>query len=269
MTLPSHAMSQASFPETYEQHLVGPLFRPWAEALLERASPAPGDRVLDLACGTGIAARLARERVGAGGRVVGVDLSAGMLAVARRIEPGIEWREGDACAPPLEAGERFDLVLCQQGLQFFPDRAEAVRRMRGALAPGGRVAVATWRDEAENPLFRELHRVAERRLGPFADPRHGFGDAGLLADLLRGAGLSDVRVERLSRPVRFSDGSIFLRLNSMALVGSSPASKAMGEEERRRLAAAIEAESAGVLGRFRDGSALSFEMAANVATAKG
>lgn len=162
-------MNQATFPEMYERWLVGPLFRPWAETTLEEVELSSGDRVLDIACGTGIVARLARERIGDAGHVVGVDISSDMLAVARAVAPGIDWREGKAGALPLYDGEQFDVVVCQQGLQFFPDKPAAAAEMRRALAKGGRLAVATWRSDDEIPFFRELRRVVERQLGAIAD----------------------------------------------------------------------------------------------------
>ena len=118
MALPEYAMNASSFPQMYEQWLVGPLFRPYAEVLVERARLTPADRVLDVACGTGIVARLAAQRIGDNGLVVGVDISPQMLAVARTVAPEIDWREGDVSALPVADGERFDVVLCQQGLQF-------------------------------------------------------------------------------------------------------------------------------------------------------
>src|SRR5690606_14801410 len=153
--------AQASFPEMYEQLLVGPLFRPWADLTLDEIGLRPGDRVLDVACGTGTVARQARARLGQSGTVVGVDVSGPMLGVARRVAPDIDWREGDAAALPLREGEQFDVVICQQGLQFFADRCAPVREMYRALAPGGRVAVSTWRPDDEIPFGRELRRVAE------------------------------------------------------------------------------------------------------------
>ncbi len=176
MALPAYANNQQSFPAMYEQQLVGPLFRPWAELLLARLRPAPGERVLDIACGTGIVARLAAERVGPSGTVVGVDVSPGMLEVARAVAPGVTWRDGSALDLPLTAGEQFDVVVCQQGLQFFADRPLAVRQMRKALAAGGRLGVATWRPVAEIPIFRQLQPVAERHIGAVIDQRHAFGD---------------------------------------------------------------------------------------------
>lgn len=269
MALPDYAMRQPTFPEMYEQHLVQPLFRPWAEILVERLHLSPGDRVLDLACGTGIVARLAKQRLGDHGHVVGVDLSPQMLAVASQVAPDIEWREGTAAALPIDDGERFTAVACQQGLQFFPDKPAAACEMRRALAPGGRVAVATWRSLDDAPIFRELHEVAERFVGPISDQRHSFGDPDALAGLLMNAGLSDVHVEPLTRTIRFAEGPRFVRLNTMALVGMSQIAKAMTDDERARVVDAIVTESRGVAARYAEGRGLAFDIGANVATARG
>jgi ubiquinone/menaquinone biosynthesis C-methylase UbiE len=261
-------MSQSNFPQMYEQWLVGPLFRPWAELTLDEVSLSPVDRVLDIACGTGIVARLAKERIGGTGHVVGIDVSPDMLAVARSIAPSIDWREGNAGALPLKEGEQFDAVICQQGLQFFANKPAAVAEMRRALAKGGRLAVATWRSDAEIPFFHELRRVAERHLGPIADQRYSFGDPGRLEVLLRDAGFHDVRVTRQSRQIRFEDGAPFLRLNTMALIGMSAAWKAMQDQERNRLMEAIMSESAPVLRRYAEGPSLAFKLSTNLATAR-
>jgi ubiquinone/menaquinone biosynthesis C-methylase UbiE len=262
-------MKQASFPEMYERWLVGPLFRPWAEMTLDEVGLSGGQRVLDIACGTGILARVAGERLGDAGYVVGVDVSPDMLAVARAAAPGIDWREGNAGALPLNDGEQFDIVACQQGLQFFPDKPAAVAQMRRALAKGGRVAVATWRSDEEIPFFRELRRVAERHLGAISDQRYGFGDAALLETLLREAGFNDIKSKILSRTIRFEDGAPFLRLNTMALVGMSAAGKAMSDQERKRIVAAIVSESMPVQQSYTDGSALTFDLRTNLVTATG
>lgn len=266
MTLPNFAT--ASFPEMYDRHLVPPLFRPWAELLLELAPPARGDRVLDVACGTGIVARLAQEKVGARGRVGGVDLSPAMLGVARTASPDIEWREGSAVALPVEEGEAFDIVFCQQGLQFFPDKVEAVAEMRRTLAPGGRLALAVWRSDEESPFLLKLRRIAERRVGPIQDARHGFPDEAALGALLSDAGFEDVTVEPRSLTMRFGDGAVFVHLNTMALVGMSAAGKDMDEEARAKAVAAIAEESAELLADYSDRGALSYEITSNVATAR-
>lgn len=268
MTLPSYAMNQASFPEMYERFLVGPLFRPWAELTLDEVKLSPGDRVLDVACGTGIVARVAKERLGQNAQVAGIDVSADMLAVARAVAPDIDWREGNASSLPLHEGERFDVVVCQQGLQFFSDKAQAVAQMRRALAKHGRLAVTTWRSDDEIPFSRELRRVAERHLGAITDHRYAFGDASLLEKLLRDAGFHDIHVKTVARTILFDDGEPFLRLNTMAFVGMSTAGKAMDDDERKRVIEAIIEESVPVLQQYSDGPKLAFELSTNLAIAK-
>lgn len=265
MTLP---FGQASFPELYERELVGPLFQPFAEAMVEALAPAGGEALLDVACGTGIVARLARARAGPDARVVGVDVNPGMLEVARRTEPGIEWRQGDAAALPLADGERFAAVACHQGAQFFPDRAAAFREMHRALGPGGRVAVATWCREEEFPLLVGLRRAAERHVGPIADRRHALGDAGELEALLRAAGFEEVRVTRVSRQVRYADPWPFVRMNAMALVGMSAPGPALGEAERGAAVEAVVRDSAGLVSGHSDAEGLAYELATNLATAR-
>lgn len=124
----------------YEELFVPRVGRPCANALVAAASPRPGERVVDVACGTGIAARLAAERVGATGSVAGVDVNAGMLGVARSIAPDIDWHEAGAEALPL-GDDSVDVVLCSLGLMFFPDKVAALREMRRVLTSGGRAGV--------------------------------------------------------------------------------------------------------------------------------
>jgi ubiquinone/menaquinone biosynthesis C-methylase UbiE len=139
MTLP---FTQASFPELYEQHLVPPLFRPFAEDIVQDLEIARGNDVLDIACGTGIVSRLAKKRAGDGGNVVGVDSNPQMLDVARRSDPSVDWRQGDASNLPVDETEKFDVVTCQQGIQFFPDRPAAMREMHRVLKDNGRLGVS-------------------------------------------------------------------------------------------------------------------------------
>jgi ubiquinone/menaquinone biosynthesis C-methylase UbiE len=268
MTLPGYAVSQSSLPEAYERWLVGPLFRPFAEEILDGLALSPGNRLLDIACGTGIVSRVARERLGHAACIVGVDLSPDMLAVARGVAPDIDWREGNAGALPLRDGETCDVAVCHQGLQFFPDRSRAAAEMRRALAGGGRLAVATWRSDEESPFIRELRQVAERRLGAVSDQRYGFGDAGPIEALLLEAGFHDARSRTISRTIRFEDGAAFVELNAMALVGMSAAGKLADARERRRLVDAIVDDSAAVVKAHHDGSELAFELATNLSTAR-
>ena len=259
----AEAINFSSMAEMYEQFLVEPLFRPWVDDLLQRAELSAGDRVLDIACGTGIAARVARERLGADARVVGIDASAPMLAVARRQGPEIDWREGNAAALPVGPDERFDVVVCQQGMQFFPDRLAAAREMRRVCAPGGRVVVATWRPLPDVPMCRDLNGIAERHLGPVVDQRHTLGDAAVLSGLLEEAGFRSVRVDVVTRTIRFVDPTAFFQLNAHAIVGMNAKSKE--EAERGRLAALIAEESRELLAKYPDGSGLAFDLSTNAA----
>src|SRR5690606_27779700 len=130
-------------PENYERYFVPAVGKPLAHDLLRLAALRPGERVLDVGCGTGVVTRLAARDVGAGGGAVGVDLEAAMLAVARSVTPptpGIEWRQADAQALPFD-DECFDVALCQMSLQFVEDRTRALAEMRRVLVPGGRVVL--------------------------------------------------------------------------------------------------------------------------------
>jgi ubiquinone/menaquinone biosynthesis C-methylase UbiE len=207
------------------------------------------------------------ERLGEGSHIVGVDLNAQMLAVACKFAPKLDWREGNAGALPVDDSEKFDVVVCQQGLQFFADKAAAVREMRRVLAPGGRLAISTWRALGEIPFMQELHRIAERHVGPVVDRRHGFGDAAAVEALLTDAGFQDVRVEKMSRTIRFADPAVFVRMNAMALVGMSAVCAPMDDARRAEVVAAIAGDSSEVLPPYVDGEGLAFELSANVATA--
>lgn len=139
---------EGSGPEAYQRYLVPIMFAPWARNLVDLVAPRTGERVLDVACGTGVVARCAAIHVGDEGTVVGLDVNDGMLQVARAtssgIRPAIEWRTGSATDMPLPDGS-FDVAFCLQGLQFFGDRSAALREMHRVLVPEGRLALAVWR----------------------------------------------------------------------------------------------------------------------------
>src|SRR5262245_40752015 len=115
--------------ETYESYMVPVLFAPWASRLIQSAKIQPNDRVLDVGCGTGIVARLIASDVDFHGTITGIDLSSNMLAVARAIseqnKQKIDWHEGRVESMPFQNGS-FDLVVCQEALQFFADRKLAL-----------------------------------------------------------------------------------------------------------------------------------------------
>jgi ubiquinone/menaquinone biosynthesis C-methylase UbiE len=196
-----------SIAENYHRHLVPAIFEPWAEDLVDLAAPQPGERVLDVACGPGVVARLAARRAGAG-RVTGLDVNPGMVEVARSLpsELPISWQQGSAVQMPFP-GEAFDVVLCQQGLQFFGDRAAGLNEMRRVLVPDGRVVLAVWGPIERSPGFAALAAALERNVSAAAAAaaRSPFSlwDAGELRDLIEGAGFRNVVVHSRTRMLRF------------------------------------------------------------------
>jgi ubiquinone/menaquinone biosynthesis C-methylase UbiE len=199
-----------SGPEAYERYLVPAIFAPWGERLVERARIGRGERVLDLACGTGIVARLAAACVGPGGAVTGVDINPEMIAVAHAVTSGggppIEWRESDAHALPFADGS-FDAGLCQFSLMFFSDRHAALLELRRVIAPGGRVAMAVWRSTAANPGWSLFATALEQHVSPAAAATMRapfvFADAEEIYTLVKGAGFHDVRMDVDTRTTRF------------------------------------------------------------------
>jgi ubiquinone/menaquinone biosynthesis C-methylase UbiE len=200
--------------EVYERHMVPAIFTSWVSALLELVAPKPGESVLDVACGTGVVARQAASQVGTGGRVVGLDLNGDMLALARASEPAVEWREGNAMALPF-ATNAFDIVVCHQGLQFFPDSGRALREAHRVLVPGGRFAVAVWCAIESSPGHHALTRGLARHLGPEAaglmSAVFRLDDARTLHTMLEAAGFHEVRVRREKRVACFPSPELFTR----------------------------------------------------------
>src|SRR5262249_31339410 len=144
---------EGSAPELYQRYLVPAVTALWAADLIDRAALQTGELLLDVACGTGVVARIAADRVGTAGRVAALDLNPGMLAVAQSLpavpSARIDWYEGSALDLPF-SNATFDVVLCQLGLQFFPDRPTALREMRRELVLGGRLALNVCVSHAHN-----------------------------------------------------------------------------------------------------------------------
>jgi SAM-dependent methyltransferase len=153
--------------ETYEAAFVPALFGPLAPHLVDAAGVTSGQRVLDVACGTGIVARVAADRVRDDGRVTGLDLNAAMLEVARRVRPGVDWRQGDAAALPFPDAS-FDVALCQSGLMFVPDVPRVLREMARVVTPGGTVGVQLWSSLDRQTGIRPLADAVAHHAGPDA-----------------------------------------------------------------------------------------------------
>ncbi len=209
-------------PELYQRYLVPAITAPWAADLVERAALRAGERVLDVACGTGVVARAAAERVGDTGRVAALDLNPGMLAVARALPQAsttIAWLEGSVLALPLPDAA-FDVVLCQLGLQFFPDRPLALWEMYLVLIPGGRLALNVFGPLAHNPAPHALSDAVDRHLGPGASAtkrtEHALADPGEVAGLLADAGFRGIAIATATKIIRFPSPADYVRLQLTA-----------------------------------------------------
>ena len=209
---------QLSQAESYEAYIVPAMFVPFTDALIAKARPRSGNRVLDVGCGTGIVSRVVAPIVGSSGRVVGLDIDPGMLAVARSSVPAdiveVEWHEGDVVEMPFENAE-FDLVLCQAALQFFPDKLAALREIRRVLATNGQAAVSVFRSIERNPAFEVLARALERHVSPEVGAMRraifALGEAEELLSLLVDAGFKDSRLSTAQMMIRFPSPEEFLR----------------------------------------------------------
>ena len=200
-----------SAAEIYEEFFVPALFRPWAPIVADAAGIKAGQRVLDVACGTGV---LAREAASRGGSVVGFDRNEGMLAMARRIAPAVEWKVGLAEHLPFPDGG-FDAVVSQFSLMFFDDRVEAVREMRRVLKPGGRLVVAVWDALENSPGYAAMVALLERLFGPRIagelQAPFALGDAGALRAVFAKAGLADAKVATHAGTARFPSIEAWVR----------------------------------------------------------
>jgi len=256
-------------PEMYERYLVPAAFGPLASLLLELAAIQPGERVLDVACGTGAVARLAVQDVGPTGQVVGLDLNPAMLAVARTVSlpPGasVRWQEGSADALPFAAAA-FEVVCCQQGLQFFPDRGAALREMHRVLVPGGRVVLGVWRAIEDNPgaaaFSAAVARYVSAEAGMRARAPFTLGEAAALHALLTAAGFRDVCIRTAVHTVRFASLEEHVR---RAMVTSPLADVFAQMEDTTR--AALVREVGTALQSYRDGEGLALPSATHLAVA--
>ena len=160
----SSLQAQVEAARAYETLMVPALFGAWPSQVLDAAKVRPGERVLDVGCGTGVLARAAAARVGRTGAVAGLDPAPGMLEVARQLAPGLEWHHGVSESLPF-ADASFDAVVSQFALMFFSDRRQSLREALRVLKPGGRLAIAVW-DAIENiPAYAIELEVLERLAG--------------------------------------------------------------------------------------------------------
>jgi ubiquinone/menaquinone biosynthesis C-methylase UbiE len=260
---------EASVPELYERHLVSAVTAMWAHDLIERVGVAAGDRVLDVACGTGVVARQAAERVGAAGSVDAVDLNPAMLAHARTLAgtgAPIEFHEASALDLPFDDG-CFDVVFCQLGLQFFPDRAVALREMHRVLVPGGRLALNVFAPIERNPATHALADALDRHIGPLTSvakrTEHALADPGGVHRLVAGAGFRDVRLETTTKTARFRSPEHYVLIQ----LSATPLAAVAGAIDPAKQAAVVD-DVTRALARFVDADGLAFPQELHVVLAR-
>jgi SAM-dependent methyltransferase len=247
----------------YEKDFVPAIFAQWPPVLAQVAGIKTGDRVLDVACGTGVLAREAANRVGPTGCVAALDLNEAMLAVARRLRPEIDWRQGDAGKLPFADGA-FDVVVSQFALMFFPDQAAALLEMWRVLAPGGRLAVAVCapmaRTEGYSVLAGLLRREAGDRAAAMVEGYFAIGDEAALQRLCKAAGIAGARVLAREGWARFASIDELVRVE----IKGSPLAGLVDETSYQRVLASARRE----LGNFCDQQGkVSLRLDASIVTA--
>jgi ubiquinone/menaquinone biosynthesis C-methylase UbiE len=224
--------------DLYQSFFVPSIARPVSGELLRTAGLRAGDRVVDVACGTGVVTRAAAEQVGPTGSVIGVDISAEMLAVAGATPAAgapISWQEADAESLPLP-DRSCDVALCQMGLMFMENRAGAVAELHRVLAPGGRVVINT--PGRIQPFFAAMEQAIVdnlgANLGAFVSAVFSMHDPSVLAGLLTDAGFADVQAKEydatfdLPEPLEFLWNYINLTpLSTLVAAAPEPAKAAL------------------------------------------
>lgn len=234
-------------PANYERYFVPAIGRPLAGELVRAAALRAGERVVDIACGTGVVARLAAEQVGSGGAVTGLDAHPGMLAVAGSVPAvgaTIDWHQADAAATGLPDAA-YDAVLCQLGLQFFADRTVALREMRRVLRPGGRIVANV--AGAAPPMFEILEQALVDQVSPdaagFIATVFSLSERSELESLLERAGFEEISVVTRTHRLPLPSPEDFL----LQYVSSTPLAPAVGALDDRTRAAFVR----DVVGRWK------------------
>lgn len=249
--------------EIYETQFVPALFAQWAPLLVAAARLEPGQRVLDVACGTGILARTAADRVGPTGHVTGLDLNDGMLSVARRLQPDILWRQGDAAVLPFPDGT-FDAVLCQSAMMFFPDATGALTEMARVCRPGGVVGVQVYSSLDAQPAYGPWVDMVARYVGTEAINLLGtywvHGDLAVLRDRFRAAGLRVLDVHTHLGVGHWPSADAMVRVE----IEGSPLIDRISTEDYRT----IQAQTRELLDEFRTDSGLDVPIEGHIVVAR-
>ena len=245
-----------SIPESYDRYMVPLIFAPYAADIAGRAAALSPGAVLEIAAGTGVVTRALAPKLSAGARYVVTDLNQPMLdyAASRQApDSRITWRQADALALPFEDAS-FDLVCCQFGAMFFPDRALAYREARRVLKPGGHFLFNVW-DRIEENVFADDVTKALATIFPDDPPRflartpHGYHDAALVRKELEGAGFSRVAIETRAEQSRASSP----RVPAVAYCQGTPLRSEIEARDTGRLEMATDRAAAAIAKRHGSG----------------
>lgn len=267
--LPPASMQEINAARFYEHSLLPALFSQYAPRVVAAGGIRAGHRVLDVACGTGVVSREAATVTGDAALVTGIDISPGMLTVARDACPTLDWRPGDATDLPF-ADAVFDRVVCQFGLMFFSDPVKALEEMLRVLKPGGRIAVAVWDSISTAPCSAGMYEVLERMAGTRAAEAirqpYRLGAIAQLEGLAQAAGMREFEIRTHAGEARFPDLRVLMDaeirgwLPIMGVHLDEPLIEAIEHECARRLGEWIDADgalriptSAHILAAFAEG----------------
>lgn len=234
-------MIDTTAAEAYEKFMVPGMFRYWSERLIDTAAPRAGEQVIDVACGTGVVARAAAPLVGPTGRVAGLDIDAGVIEVARRLAadavPSIGWHCASALEMPFDS-EEFDVCLCQQGIQFFPDRIRGLAEMRRVLKSDGRLVASLWGPLEANKGHLAIVEALERLRADAAPAKRAcsFADADEIRNSVKRAGFSRVEVRTEEGVSRFPSIKAFLDGMTLGSPSTRHAVAVLDEEGRKTFA---------------------------------
>ena len=261
---------EATGAGAYEKYLVAKLFTSLADDTLAHVGLKPTDRLLDAACGTGIVARRAAPIIGQQGTIFGYDLNDSMLQAAiltsADLDTYIEWKQGNLVDMPY-ADESFDVIVCQQALQFLPSPVDALREMRRVLDQNGRIALSVWRSINFHVGYKVFSELLDQYVGQNTGMmmRSPFPNWTIehLRGLMEEAGFQDIHININIRNVRYDSPAAFLR----------------EEEESSPLAATISAINAEIrtafvsdiasqLSDYADDDGLIFPLEAYLVTAR-
>jgi ubiquinone/menaquinone biosynthesis C-methylase UbiE len=255
--------------EAYERHMVPGMFLQWAEFIVNVAQPRTGEHVLDVACATGIAARVASSHVGPNGRTVALDFDAGMIEVARILTSAaqipIEWHCADALAMPFPDAS-FDLCLCLQGLQFLPDRVAGFAKIHRVLKPTGRLVAGIWGPREFNKGQHEIVEALERQHVDASSAKRAFSfsDPEDIRATAAHAGFQDIEVRTEDGVSNFPSMQAFFDAMTLGAPFTRRAVALLPEDGRERFYREVSA----ALARYVVAGRLAYPMRTHIVSAR-